>query len=262
MHIKSVLLGKDTVTGPIPGYKSLNVLGYDVFSGRLDIIQSTNPKLLINTMSPNSYGLALKDELFERALKGSDILVLDGVGIALGSILLNGKNIKKIAGQDCFDYLMDLANKKSWKVFFLGSTEKTLEKMKNRALKEYPHIQIGYFSPPFKPEFDQEDNSMMVSNINDFQPDLLFVGLTAPKQEKWAYKHKDQVNAGIISTVGNVFDWYAGNSKRPAKIWIKLRLEWLVRIFLRPEIFRRNTKNQLMFLRDLFLHILHIKRIK
>lgn len=67
---------------------------------------------------------------------------------------------------------------------------------------------------------------------------------------------------GSSSTIGNVFDWYAGNSKRPAKIWIDLRLEWLVRIFLRPEIFKRNTGNQLKFLRDLFLHITYIKRIK
>ncbi|EKB51304.1 WecB/TagA/CpsF family glycosyltransferase [Cecembia lonarensis] len=246
----------------IPGYQCLEVLGYDVFSGKLDIIQDTSCKVLINTMSPNSYGVALKDKLFEKALKGSDLLVLDGVGVAFGSLLLNGKNIKKIAGQDCFDYFLELSNKNGWRVFFLGSTDDTLKKMKSRALNEYPNIKVEYFSPPFKPEFDEEDNSRMVTIINDFQPNVLFVGLTAPKQEKWAFQHKEKVNAGIISTVGNVFDWYAGNSKRPAKIWIKLRLEWLVRIFLRPEIFRRNTKNQMMFLRDLFLHILHIKRIK
>lgn len=243
-----------------PGYKSLNVLGYNVFCGNLDIIKNDSPKILINTISPNSYGLALKDKKFESSLKGSDFLVLDGIGIAFGSILLNGKNIKKIAGQDCFDYLMDLSNRNKWRVFFLGATQNTLEKIKTRALIEYPNIQVSYHSPPFKPEFDESDNYLMVSTINAFKPDVLFVGLTAPKQEKWAFFHKDELNVRIISTIGNVFDWYAGNSKRPAKIWIKLRLEWLVRIFLRPEIFRRNTKNQLMFLRDLFLHILNLKR--
>lgn len=101
----------------------------------------------------------------------------------------------------------------------------------------------------------------MIQAINNFEPDVLFIGMTAPKQEKWAYEHKDFVNARIISTIGNVFDWYAGNSKRPSKIWINLRLEWLARIFMRPEIFRRNTGNQLKFLRDVFLHITHIKKI-
>ena len=238
------------------------VLGYNVFSSRLDVIAPEIDKLLINTFSPNSYGLALSDKKFETALKNTDVLVLDGIGIALGSLLLNGKNIKKISGQDCFDHYMAVANKKNWKVYFLGSSEQTLKKITDRVKKEYPNVITGTYSPPFKPEFSEEDNNHMVNAINAFKPDVLFVGLTAPKQEKWAYQHRNRVNARIISTIGNVFDWYAGNSKRPAKIWIDLRLEWLVRIFLRPEIFKRNTGNQLKFLRDLFLHITYIKRIK
>lgn len=238
------------------------VLGYNVFSSRLDVLDPSINKLLINTFSPNSYGLALNDKKFETALKHTDVLVLDGVGIAFGSVLLNGKNIKKISGQDCFDYYMAEANKRNWKVYFLGSTEQTLQKIKDRAKQEFPNVITGSYSPPYRPEFTDEDNAAMVNAINAFKPDVLFVGLTAPKQEKWAYEHRDKVNARIISTIGNVFDWYAGNSKRPAKIWINLRLEWLVRIFLRPEIFKRNTGNQMMFLRDLFLHITHIKRIK
>ncbi len=238
------------------------VLGYHVFSSRLSDLNPHTDKLLINTFSPNSYGLALTDKPFETALKNTDVLVLDGVGIALGSILLNGKNIKKISGQDCFDHYMAVANENKWKVYFLGSSEQTLKKITDRAKAEFPNVTTGTYSPPFRPEFTADDNDQMVKAINAFKPDVLFVGLTAPKQEKWAYQHRDKVNARIISTIGNVFDWYAGNSKRPAKIWINLRLEWLVRIFLRPEIFRRNTGNQMKFLRDLFLHITYIKRIK
>lgn len=238
------------------------VLGYHVFSSRLSDLNPHTDKLLINTFSPNSYGLALTDKPFETALKNTDVLVLDGVGIAFGSILLNGKNIKKISGQDCFDHYMAVANENKWKVYFLGSSEQTLKKITDRAKAEFPNVTTGTYSPPFRPEFTADDNDQMVKAINAFKPDVLFVGLTAPKQEKWAYQHRDKVNARIISTIGNVFDWYAGNSKRPAKIWINLRLEWLVRIFLRPEIFRRNTGNQMMFLRDLFLHITYIKRIK
>lgn len=241
-------------------FKTTNVLGYEVFSSTLNEIDPVASKVLINTISPNSYGLALDDEAFEVALKDTDVLVLDGVGIALGSILINGRNIKKISGQDCFDYLMQLANQRSWRVFFLGSSPETLTKIQQRAKSEFPNVLTGSYSPPYKAEFSEVDNARMVEAINVYQPDVLFVGMTAPKQEKWAYQHRDLVNARIISTIGNVFDWYAGNSKRPAKIWIKLRLEWLARIFLRPEIFRRNTGNQMKFLRDLFLHITYIKR--
>ncbi|WP_439558310.1 WecB/TagA/CpsF family glycosyltransferase [Dyadobacter sp.] len=246
----------------LQGYKSTNVLSYEVFSASLDIIRADVKKLLINTFSPNSYGIALQDREFEEALKGSDLLVLDGIGIALGSILLNGKNIKKIAGQDCFDYLVEKANEHGWKVFLLGSTESTLKKITDRLGKEYPRIISGSYSPPYKAEFSDEDNARMVEAVNAFQPDILFIAMTAPKQEKWGYQHRDLVNARILCAVGNVFDWYAGNSKRPASIWIKLRLEWLVRIFLRPEIFRRNTKNQLAFVKDVLLHISYIKRKK
>lgn len=240
---------------------TLDVLGYKVFNSSLDKADYSK-KTLINTFSPNSYGLATKDPFFKEALRNTDILVLDGVGIALGSLFLHGKNIRKIAGQDCFDYFSAKANENRWKVFFMGSSTKTLEKITTRLKQEYPNIESGFYSPPFKPEFTEEDNRQIVEAINAFKPHILFVGLTAPKQEKWSYQHKNLLNTQVISTIGNVFDWYAGNSKRPAPIWIKLRMEWFIRIFMRPEIFRRNTANQLRFLKDLFLHITYIKRIK
>ncbi len=246
----------------VHGYKTTKVLGYEVFSEKLDVINPSIPKVLINTFSPNSYGLALKDKEFQDSLKKADILVLDGVGIAFGSIILNRKNIRKIAGQDCFDFLMAKANSYHWKVFFLGSSTETLKKITDRVRKEFPNVKTGSYSPPFKPVFSNEENNSIRDAINNFSPDVLFIGMTAPKQEKWAYQNRDFVNARIISTIGNVFDWYAGNSKRPAKIWIKLRLEWFARIFMRPEILKRNTGNQLLFVRDVFLSLLRIKKIK
>ncbi|HMF70901.1 MAG TPA: WecB/TagA/CpsF family glycosyltransferase [Flavitalea sp.] len=239
----------------------MNVLGYNVFNRTLSEIDFSK-KTLINTFSPNSYGIARNDKALENALKNTDLLVLDGMGIAIGSILLNGKNIKKIAGQDCFDFLMDRANANKWKVFFLGSSESTLAKIRTRAAHEYPLVQVATYSPPFRTEFSREENEEMIMAINRFEPRILFVGMTAPKQEKWAYQFKEKINANVISTIGNVFDWYAGNSKRPASIWIKLRLEWFIRIFMRPEILKRNTKNQLRFFKDLLLHITHIQKIR
>jgi N-acetylglucosaminyldiphosphoundecaprenol N-acetyl-beta-D-mannosaminyltransferase len=240
--------------------KTYNILGYNVFAGKT-ADWDLNAKTLINTFSPNSYGLALKDTSFNNALHHTDILVVDGVGIALGSMLIHGKNIEKIAGQDCFDFLMYQANQNCWKIFFLGSSENTLKKITARVKAEYPKVQVGSYSPPFKALFSEADNQNMINAVNTYQPHVLFVGMTAPKQEKWAYEHRDLVNARLIATIGNVFDWYAGNSKRPPKIWVKLRLEWFARIFMRPEIFRRNTKNQLMFLRDLFAYKLRLKKV-
>lgn len=236
-------------------YSSINVLGYEVFDGSLQDLDLSK-RMLLNTFSPNSYGIALHDKEFEIALKKTDVLVLDGVGVALGSLLLNGKNIKKIAGQDCFDFFIQLANEMKWKVFFLGSSESTLNKIINRVNFEYPGVEVSAYSPPFKQSFSQEENELIISSINSFKPNILFIGMTAPKQEKWGYQNQFKVDVGIIASIGNVFDWYAGNSKRPGKIWIRLRLEWLIRIILRPEILRRNSRNQALFLRDLFFAIL------
>ena len=79
---------------------------------------------------------------------------------------------------------------------------------------------------------------------------MVFVGMTCPKQEKWAHVVKSSLNASLIISIGNVFDWYAGTQKAISPIWFKLRLAWLIRIFNRPEIFKRNINNQIIFFRD------------
>ena len=189
--------------------KFLPILGYQVFCGRLPDLDFSN-KILINTFSPNSYGLSLKDKRFETALKNSDVLVLDGVGVAFASVFLNGKNIKKIAGQDCFDFFVEKLNKTSGRCFFYGSSDETLEKIKNKMAVEFPNITVGYYSPPFKEEFTEDDDAASRNAINKFKPDVLFVGLTAPKQEKWAYENKGFLNVPVISTIGNVLTGMRG----------------------------------------------------
>ena len=133
--------------------------------------------------------------------------------------------------------------------------------IKERYAKDFPDVTVGTYSPPFKPEFTEEDNEAMHKAVNDFHPDVLFVGMTAPKQEKWSYRNKPYLDVHVITAIGNVFDWYAGNSKRPGVFWQKIGMEWLVRIFLRPEVFRRNITNQMLFFRHLLLILLRIKKL-
>ena len=234
---------------------TIHTLGFTVFSDQLDVIPIQSAKCrVINTISPNSYGVSTKDPVFEKALKTSDYLVLDGVYFAFSSLLLQGKNIKRNQGPDVFYHFIDRLNKQGGKAFFLGSSESTLQKIKDRATKEYPGITVDTYSPPFKPEFSAEDNAAMVEKINAFAPDILFVGMTCPKQEKWAIKHRHQLKASLVICIGNVFDWFAGTQKAIHPIWFKLRIGWLVRIFLRPEVFKRNIGNQMLF----FWHVILI----
>lgn len=242
--------------------KAVNTLGFTVLSDELTVIQihSGNTCRVINTISPNSYGIAAKDQEFNNALKTSDYLVLDGVYFAFASIMLQGKNIKRNQGPDVFDHFLNRLNKVGGKAFFLGSTDATLHKITERIKLEYPGIEADSFSPPFKAEFSENDNLEMIDRINRFKPDILFVGMTCPKQEKWAVKHRERIDSGLAICIGNVFDWFAGTQKPIHPFWFKLRLGWLVRIFLRPEVFKRNIGNQMLFFWHVILIFLKLKK--
>jgi N-acetylglucosaminyldiphosphoundecaprenol N-acetyl-beta-D-mannosaminyltransferase len=117
----------------------------------------------------------------------------------------------------------------------LGSSKDTLKKIVSRLALDFPNVTVGTFSPPYKSEFSDADNQQMLEVVTTFQPDVLFVGMTAPKQEKWSYQHKEQLDAKIICSIGAVFDFYAGTVERPSPFWIRLRLEWFIRLLKEPK---------------------------
>lgn len=237
-----------------------NVMGFTIFNSILDNIDiNVGETKILNTISPNSYGISTNDPEFNDALRYSDFLVLDGVYFALASILLKGRNIKKNQGPDVFFHFMNRMNIVKGKVFFLGSSIETLEKIQQRTKLEYPNINICTYSPPYKDEFTDLDNLKMHKTINDFQPDVLFIGMTCPKQEKWAYKNKKYISASLICCIGAVFDWYAGNQKDIHPLWWKFRLAWLKRTIDRPEILLRYPSIGIFF-KDLFLSLIRIKK--
>lgn len=198
-------------------------------------------KTIINTVNPHSYCLSQKDKLFSKALKSSDILLPDGIGMVFASKILNGEKISKIAGADIHDYLLKEAGLRSLKVFYLGASQNTLDKIEEKLKVKFPNIQVGSYSPPYKEQFNKKDSLKMISKVNDFNPQILFVGMTAPKQEKWVYENKDMLDAQVITSIGAVFDFYSGTVKRPGSMWIKLGLEWLPRLLREPKrLFHRN----------------------
>lgn len=242
-------------------YKTVETIGFKVFSDNLSKIPLESSSCrVINTISPNSYGISTRDEEFRMALKNSDYLVLDGVYFAFASLLLQGKNIKRNQGPDVFYHFMERANEAGKKVFFLGSSPQTLKLIKQKASFLYPNIKIATYSPPFRKEFSEQENNGMIQAINRFKPDIVFIGMTCPKQEKWAMRNRHRVHSNLMIAIGNVFDWFAGTQKAIAPIWFKLRIGWLVRIFYRPEIFKRNIGNQMLFFWHVLLIFFKIKR--
>lgn len=205
-------------------------------------LELPSKRMVINTINPHSFCEAEKNNAFKRALLNSDILIPDGDGIVWGVKKQTGTTIKKIAGFDLHQHCLQLVEKQGGgKVFYLGAAESTLEKIIERLGKEFPTIQAESYSPPYKPEFSAADSQNMVEKVNAFQPDVLFVGMTAPKQELWVGEFHQKLEAKIIGSIGAVFDFYAGTVKRPSDFWINLKLEWLVRFIKEPKrLFRRN----------------------
>ena len=227
------------------------LLGFDVFKFGLKSIDFDKNKI-INTINPHSYCLSRYDKLFNEALQSSDILLPDGTGIVLASKIVNNKKINKIAGADIHQYLLQQANLKTQKVFYLGAAQSTLLLIEGKVKKEFPNIIVSSFSPPYKPRFSDKETAQMLEKVNDFKPDILFVGMTAPKQEKWVFANKDNIDANTIVSIGAVFDFYAGTIKRPGNFWVSIGFEWLPRFLKEPKrLARRNLVSTPKFLLEI-----------
>lgn len=209
----------------------------DILTSRAELAKLPEGKLLINTINAFSYDNARKDVLFSEALQKGDVLIPDGISIVKACRFLNAKSQPKerIAGWDLFVYEMEKLNRVGGKVMFLGSSDAVLNLIRHRVAEKYPKIEVDTYSPPYKPEFSDEDNEAMISAINHSNPDLLWIGMTAPKQEKWAYKHLDRLEVHChIGTIGAVFDFFAGTVKRAPERWQRAGLEWLYRLLSEP----------------------------
>ena len=135
-------------------------------------------------------------------------------------------------------------------VMFMGSSQKVLDLIVKRAAKVYPHLKIVIYSPPYKPEFSEVDNKAIIDAINAADPDLLWIGMTAPKQEKWTYSHWDELNIHChVGTIGAVFDFFAGTVERAPMWWQRHGLEWLYRLLKEPKrMWRRYIIGNTLFL--------------
>lgn len=237
--------------------KTLTILG-----SKAELASLPEGKLLINTINAHSYNTARKDRLFAEALTNGDVLIPDGVSIVKACKWIKAKSQPKerIAGWDLFVFEMDklereseelrIKNEESKTVMFMGSSQKVLDLIVKHVAMDYPHLKVTTYSPPYKPEFSDEDNKAIVDAINAATPDLLWIGMTAPKQEKWTYSHWNELNIHChVGTIGAVFDFFAGTVKRAPMWWQEHGLEWLYRLLKEPKrMWRRYIIGNALFL--------------
>ena len=237
--------------------KTLTILG-----SKAELASLSEGKLLINTINAHSFNTAKKDQLFAEALTNGDVLIPDGVSIVKACKWIKAKSQPKerIAGWDLFSFEMEKLERESEKlrtksekskiVMFMGSSQKVLDLIVKRAAEVYPHLKVVTYSPPYKPEFSDKDNKAIIDAINAANPDLLWIGMTAPKQEKWTYSHWNELNIHChVGTIGAVFDFFAGTVERAPIWWQEHGLEWLYRLMKEPKrMWRRYIIGNSLFL--------------
>lgn len=161
--------------------------------------------------------------------------------------------MERTTGPSLMGELFKISAKRGYRHYFYGSTDETLEKLKNRLQEYYPGIQIaGMYSPPFRALSMEEDNEV-IEKINETNPDFVWIGLGAPKQEKWMSNHRGSIN-GLMIGVGAGFDYYAGNIKRAPQWMQKCNLEWLYRLMQDPKrLFKRYFHTNIKFILHAYL---------
>lgn len=209
-------------------------------------------QVVVNTINPHSWVTAGQDRDFRQALLDSDRLLPDGTGIVLAIRWLTGLRIRKVAGSDLHRLILQHLNKVAGSVFYLGASRRTLTLITERIHAEYPRIRVNSYSPPYRDAFSEAETADMIAAVNTFRPDVLFVGMTAPKQEKWIAANRHLLHTRFISGIGAVFGFYGGSTPRPPQWMISIGLEWLGRLLKEPRrMWKRNFISTPKFLFDI-----------
>jgi N-acetylglucosaminyldiphosphoundecaprenol N-acetyl-beta-D-mannosaminyltransferase len=226
---------------------------------RQGTINQTGRGKCLAIVNPHSVETAHRDPEFAAAILAADLVTPDGVGILLASKILGAGIPEVVNGPNIFEGVCRKLNaeQKTTRHFFLGSTPENLKVIEEKFKADFPNLGIaGSYSPPYKPKFSEEDLADMIDLINRSEADILWVGLGAPKQEKWAQACRDRLNVKVIAPVGGVFDFYTGRVKLPPKWVQRLGLIFLYRFFQEPKrLWRRNLDSPVFLLRVLMQRI-------
>jgi N-acetylglucosaminyldiphosphoundecaprenol N-acetyl-beta-D-mannosaminyltransferase len=201
----------------------------------LAAIEQRSPQVIFACANPHSLVTAERDPAFKLALNNASLVVADGVGVTMMARLAGVKVGPRITGSDYFRSIMEaLAKRGTGRVFFFGSSPTALSRIADRMQRELPGVQLcGTLSPPFR-WWSAEEDTAMVATINEADPDVLWVGMTAPKQEKWVEQNRHRIRAPVIASIGAVFDFYAGLNLRAPRWMCGLGIEWLYRLAREP----------------------------
>ena len=192
-----------------------------------------------------------------------DMITPDGQPVRWALNLLHGTRLKdRVYGPDLTLLLCRRAAEEGVSIYLYGGSPAVVEKLQRRLSEQIPDLKIaGYESPPFRPLTDEED-AEVVQRINDSGAGIVFIGLGCPKQDTFAYQHRDRIN-GVQVCVGAAFDFHAGE-KRTAPSWMQRHgLEWLFRLASEPRrLWRRYLATNSIFVAKLIVAAVQLRRVK
>jgi N-acetylglucosaminyldiphosphoundecaprenol N-acetyl-beta-D-mannosaminyltransferase len=199
-------------------------------------IEQGKEKIVFACANPHSIVVAQNDTRFKQALNDATLTVADGVGVTMMAKFAGVEIGPRITGSDYFFAIMQmLAQRGGGRVFFFGSSQKVLDLIAAKMAQDYPSINLcGMISPPYGAWTDAQ-NSQYIQQVNQAKPDVLWVGMTAPKQEKWVHEHADSLQVPVIGSIGAVFDFFAGTYPRAPQWMIRCGLEWFYRFIKEPK---------------------------
>ncbi|WZL82198.1 WecB/TagA/CpsF family glycosyltransferase [Vallitaleaceae bacterium 9-2] len=220
-----------------------NVTMQEAFNYGLGLF-SRQTKSVIYTPNPEIVMAAYEDDDLKNNLNQADLVLPDGIGVVIGSKLIGRPLKERVAGFDFIQQLFAALKDTDYTVYFFGSKEGVAELAAEKMKKKYPGLSIagtwhGY----------EKDTEKVIADINRVKPDLLLVGLGAPRQEQWISQNKERIDAKVFAGIGGSFDGMAGVVKRAPDIFIRLNLEWFYRLLKQPTRFKRMLKLPLFLIK-------------
>lgn len=239
-------------------FEKVDILGVNIFSGGWcsfidicnEVLNSSNKSsLIVSATSVHGVIEAQTDEVYKRILNNSFIAHPDGRPLMFFGKMAGDKKIEQIKGPEVLPEICKLTAKRNINHFFYGGKEGVAEDLAGRMQKRYSGLRVsGYYCPPFR-DLTYKEKKDIITQINETGTDIVWVGLSTPKQEKWAYEFRKKLNVKLIFTVGAAFDFHTDNLELAPEWATKLYIEWLYRLVKEPKrLWKRYFRIVPMFL--------------
>jgi N-acetylglucosaminyldiphosphoundecaprenol N-acetyl-beta-D-mannosaminyltransferase len=220
----------------------VDVLGIHVSVTNLDHTVATfgrwiadDERQLVCVTDMNAVLHARADERLTDVYNTAGLTVPDGMPLVWAGKKAGFERMDRVAGPDLLERVMAEAAERGWTQYFYGGAEGVAGELRDTFEERHPALKVvGSECPPYRPLTEAED-AAVVARMNEARPDIIWVGLGAPKQERWMADHRDRLNASILIGVGAAFDFHTGRLDR-APLWMqKSGLEWSYRLYKEPK---------------------------